>query len=248
MEKQRLTARKASVAEIVSGRFVHKGGLESSYILTPLGRKLSRVRVMGLIVDKFISPDEKYATITIDDGGETIRCKSFVNIKIFDGFTTGDLIDVFGKVRLYGGEIYVTPEIVRKVPSNADTLRMLELERIYKNQKRLINSITEIKKTTADMAETKRLAEKIATHDDVEGVLEADEAATTDVEEHVTATAEKRTKILDMVIQLDSGSGTDYADLTAKSGLPEPEVDAAVQELLESGICFEPRPGKIKKL
>lgn len=248
MEKQRLTARKASVAEIVGGKFVHKGGLESSYVLTALGRKLSRVRVMGLVVDKFISPDEKYATVTIDDGGETIRCKSFINIKIFDGLTTGDLIDVFGKVRFYGTEVYITPEIVRKMQSNADTLRMLELERICGKQRKLVASINQIMKTTADAAEIKRLAEKMAAPEEVEGVLEAEEAATTAAEEKVSAAAESRTKVLELIIQMDTGSGTDYASLTSKSGLPESSVDAAVQELLESGICFEPRPGKIKKL
>lgn len=248
MEKTRLTARKASIAEIVGGRFVHKGGMESSYVLTALGRRLSRVRVLGLVVDKFVSPDEKYATITLDDGSETVRCKSFVNIKIFDSMTTGDLVDVFGKVRLYGGEVYVTPEIVRKVPADAATLRMLELERIYARQRRLAGRVADIAKTTADAAEVKRLAAQFASAEDIEGVLEAEETATTAAEEKVSAAAENRGKVLALVVSLDAGGGTDYAELTAKSGLPETAVDAAVQELLESGVCFEPRPGKIKKL
>ena len=248
MEKQRMTAKKASLAEIVGGRFVQKGGLESSYVLTALGRRLSRVRIMGLIVDKFVSPDEKYATITLDDGSETVRCKSFVNIKIFDGLTSGDLVDVFGKVRFYGGEVYVTPEIVRKVPANADTLRALELARIYSQQRKLLNRVSEIEKSTADMAEVKRLTAQLAPSEDIEGVFEAEETAKTVTEEKVSAAAENKGKILDMIKQLDAGSGTDYAELTAKSGLPEAVVDATVHELLESGICFEPRPGKIKKL
>ncbi len=243
-----MTAKKASVAEVVGGRFVHKGGLESSYVMTSLGRKLSRVRVMGLVVDKFVSPDEKYATITLDDGSETIRCKSFVNIKIFDGMTLGDLVDVFGKVRFYGGEIYITPEIVRKVQANTGTMRMLELERVYTHQKKLIAKVAEITKTTADAAEVKRLSAQIATSEEVDGVLEAEEAATTAAEENVSAVAERRTKILELIIQLDGGGGTDYTELISKSGLPESVVDATVQELLESGVCFEPRPGKIKKL
>ncbi|MBU5557705.1 MAG: OB-fold nucleic acid binding domain-containing protein [Candidatus Aenigmatarchaeota archaeon] len=248
MEKQRLTAKKASIAEIVGGRFVQKGGLESSYVLTALGRRLSRVRIMGLVVDKFVSPDEKYATITLDDGTETIRCKSFVNIKIFDNLASGDLVDVFGKVRIYDGEVYVTPEIVRKVPANAEILRMLELEHIYIKQKQLSKRVAEIAKTTADAAEVKRLAAQFAAPQDVEGVLEAEEVAKATVEENMASAVENRNKILSLIIQLDTGNGTDYTELTAKSGIPEAAVEAAVQHLLESGICFEPRPGKIKKL
>lgn len=131
-EKRRLTAQKAAIAEIIRGKFVHMTGFESSYVQTAGGKRLTRVRVLGLIVDRFTSPDQKYATVTIDDGGETIRCKSFVNIKIFDGLTPGDLIEVFGKLREYGAEVYVTPELVRKVDANFETLRLLEFARANK--------------------------------------------------------------------------------------------------------------------
>src|SRR3972149_5400480 len=103
MEIKRLTAKKASIKELISGKYVKREGFESSYVLTNLGRKLSRVRIVALIVGKFISDDEKYAAITLDDSTETIRCKSFVNTKIFDGFGPGDFVDVFGKVREYNG-------------------------------------------------------------------------------------------------------------------------------------------------
>lgn len=144
METRRLTARKASLAEIVAGKYVKKTGFESSYILTNLGRRLTRVRVLGLIVDKYTSPDEKYATITLDDGKETIRCKSFINMKIFDGLTLGDLVDVFGKVKEYGGEIYIMPEMLKKAEPNVETLRMLELYKIFHEQK------NKIKKSSGD--------------------------------------------------------------------------------------------------
>ena len=111
MEIKRLTAKKASIKEIISGKFVKREGFQSSYVLTNLGRKLSRVRVLGLIVDKFISPDERYATITLDDSTDTIRCKAFINTKIFDGFGPGDFVDVFGKLREYNGEVYTTRNI-----------------------------------------------------------------------------------------------------------------------------------------
>lgn len=248
MEMKRLTAKKASINELINGRFVRRSGFESSYVLTNLGRRLSRVRVLGLIVDKFTSPDEKYATITIDDGTGTIRCKSFINIKIFDGFTNGDLVDIFGKVREYNEEIYMMPEIIRKVDSNFETLRLLELEKIFSEQKRKIKKIQELQKQTSDTNELKNIVQQFMSLEDAEGILEAQEMIESVVEEKTIESSEAKEKILKLIQNLDKGEGIDYQTIIKESGLTENVVDLAIQDLLESGICFEPKAGKIKKL
>ncbi|MEM5778193.1 MAG: OB-fold nucleic acid binding domain-containing protein [Candidatus Aenigmatarchaeota archaeon] len=248
MEMKRLTAKKASIGEIVNGRFIKKSGFESSYVLTNLGRKLSRVRVLGLIVDKFISADEKYATITLDDSTETIRCKAFINTKIFDGFGSGDLVDVFGKLKEYNEEIYIMPEIVVKVEPNFETLRILELEKIFKDQREKIKKIREIQKQTSDLAEIKAALKDVIPLEDIEGILEAQEVIENSIEEKVNSTNEIKNKILKLIETLDKGEGTDYNDILIKSGLPERNVDLVIQDLLESGVCYEPKPGKIKKI
>ncbi len=248
METKRLTAKKASLEEIISGKFIKKSGFESSYILTTLGRKLSRVRVLGLIVDKFISPDERYATITIDDSSETIRCKAFVNVKVFDNYNLGDLVDVFGKLREYNTEVYVMPEIIKKVNSNFETLRLLELEKIFREQKDKIKTVQDLKKKTSDLNELKIAARELIPSEDAEGILEAQETIENIVEEKNVEKIETKTKILKLIEIIDRGEGADYQDILKKSGLSENDVDFSIQELLESGVCFEPKPGKIKKL
>jgi len=248
MEIKRLTAKKASIREIISGKFVKKTGFESSYVLTNLGRRLSRVRIVGLIVDKFISADEKYATITLDDSTETIRGKAFINVKIFDGFTSGDLVDVFGKLREYNEEIYIMPEIIKKVGSNFETLRKLELEKILKEQKKKIKKIQEIQKQISDLDELKAAVKEIMPLEDVEGILEAQTMIESNVEEKAVTGTEIKSKILKFIEDLDKGKGADYQDILKKSGFSENEVDFAIQDLLESGVCFEPKPGMIKKL
>lgn len=248
MEIKRLTAKKTSIREIISGKFVRKSGFESSYVLTNLGRRLSRVRILGLIVDKFISADEKYATITLDDSTETIRGKAFINVKIFDGFTNGDLVDVFGKLREYNEEIYVMPEIIKKIGANFETLRKLELEKILKEQKKKIKKIQEIQKQISDLDELKAAVKEVMPLEDVEGILEAQEMIETVVEEKAVTGTEIKSKILKLIEDLDKGKGADYQDILKKSGFSENEVDFAIQDLLESGVCYEPRPGRIKKL
>jgi len=248
MEIKRLTAKKASISELMNGRFIKRSGFESSYVLTNLGRRLSRVRILGLIVDKFISPDERYATITLDDSTETIRCKSFINVKIFDGFGSGDLVDAFGKLREYNGEIYIMPEIIKKADSNFETLRLLELEVIFKEQREKIKKIRELQKQSSDLNELKVAIKEFMPLEDAEGILEAQEIIENVVEEKTVTVSEIKNKILNFIESSDKGNGVDYQDIISRSGFPEKDVDSAVQDLLETGICYEPKAGRIKKL
>lgn len=247
MEKTRLTAKISSNKEIISGRFIKKTGFESSYALTNLGRRLSRVRIMGVVVDKFVSPDERYATATLDDSSETLRCKSFVNVKIINDLNNGDLVDVIGKVREYNGEIYVMPEIITKADSNSETLRMLELEKLARDQRQKIEKVRELKRKTSDANELKELAKQFMPLEDFESIIEAEDLIEEEAEEKTVVASEVKSRILSLLDKAD-GDGTKYSEIIAKIGLPENEVDLAVQDLLESGVCFEPKAGRIKRL
>lgn len=248
IEIKRLTAKKACASEITKGRFFKKPGFESNYALTRLGRKLSRVRVMGLVVDRFAENGGSYSAITIDDTSDTIRCKFFGGTKIFDGIAEGDLVDVVGKVREYNGEIYIAPEIVTKITDpNFETLRMLEIAAITKRQKEKITKLRELKKMTADLKELKALAKDFMSEEDVESITEAWEI----IDETFAKKPEQAKDAKEIILKIigESGQeGADYQLVLAKSGLPENAVDVAIQKLLEGGILFEPRPGKLKSL
>ena len=248
MEIKRLTAKKSSIKEIVTGKFVKKEGFESSYVLTNMGRRISRARVVGLIVDKFISPDERYATLTLDDSTDTIRCKAFVNIKIFDGYKKGDMIESFGKVREYNEEIYIMSEIIKDIDPNFETLRKLELEKIVREQKEKIKKVRQIQKQTSDLNEMKTLLGKKMAYDDLESIIEAEVMMEEATEEKTITTNEIKNQILKLIEQIDMGDGADYQEIIKKSKFSENEVDFAIQDLLESGVCYEPKPGLIKKL
>ena len=207
MDIKRLTAKKASAKEIVSGKYVKREGFQSSYVLTNLGRRLSRVRVLGVIVNRFISDDEKFATITLDDSTDTMRCKVFVNTKILDGFGPGDFVDVFGKLREYNGEVYMMPEILRKADSNLETLRMLEMEKIFRKQKEKIKKIQELQKQTSDLKELRSLVKDLMTLEDLEGILEAKEMIENIVEEKTITTSEVKTQILKLIEKMETEQG-----------------------------------------
>lgn len=248
MDRTRLTAKISSNKEVVSGRFVKKTGFESSYVLTNLGRRLSRVRVMGLVVDRFISPDERYAALTLDDSTETVRCKSFVNIKIISDLNSSDLVEIFGKIREYNGEIYIMPEIILKVSPNFETLRMLETEKLSREQREKIEKVRELKRKTSDANELKELAKQFMSLEDFESILEAEELIEAEAENKTVETSEVKSRILKLIQTLNGGDGAKYSEIIVKSGLSENDVDFAIQDLLESGICYEPKAGRIKIL
>jgi len=244
-----MTAHIANVDEIVTGKFVKKTGFESNYILTRFGRKISRARVMGVIVDIYKSADMKYAALTIDDSTNTLRAKAFVNIIIFDNFKAGDLIDLVGKVREYNDEIYIIPEILRKVSPNQEILRGLELKKIYIDQVSKIRKLRVLQKQSSDLSELKVLASKSGIGEEiVEGILEADELIKIDTEVKTQESSQMKDKILELVEKLDEGKGAEYQNILTESKIEEEKVDSAIQELLEEGVCFEPKAGMIKKL
>jgi len=82
----------------VNGKYVKDEGMNPSYVISPLGMKLSRVRILSFITDKFVSPDKKFGSITLDDGTETIRAKVFRAVSMIEGLDKGDMVDVIGKV------------------------------------------------------------------------------------------------------------------------------------------------------
>lgn len=245
-EQRRLTAIKVDIDSIVKGRFVKGEGFNPSYVLSPLGLRLSRIRVLATIVDKFLSPDGKFATITLDDNTATIRVKSFNSRVSFENLRKGDLVDVIGKLRIYNGEIYIVPEVISKVQDpNFWLLRKLELLKQKREMKRINALVREMQKQTSDIEELKKVMEKKygIEPDIVESILQAQE----EVPERIDIRAE-REKIIKLIEDLDEGNGCEYSKLIDASGLPEDVVENIVNELLSDGTCFEPRPGYIKLL
>ena len=94
---KRETAKKVRISDITQGEWVKKEGMEPSYIVTPWGENVSRARILGTVVAKFVAEDDNFASLTIDDSTDTIRAKTFktsqpiasVNLSGSVRYTTG---------------------------------------------------------------------------------------------------------------------------------------------------------------
>jgi RPA family protein len=210
MAIRRMTALKVRTSDIINGKWVKQEGMEPSFVKTSSGVEISRARIMGTIVSKFVSDDGNFASITLDDSTETIRAKTFKTVKPLDTVEVGNTVDLIGKVREYNGEIYLIPEVVVKVADpNMEILRKVEIMK----------------------------------HSGAETVSANEEAEKADKKE---GSDSLRMEIIKVIEQ--SGKGVSYNEIMKSIKAPEEDIEAIVNELLSEGICYEPTPGKIRKI
>lgn len=243
MDKKRLTATKTKIKEISGGSFVKQEGFNPNYVLAKDGLRLSRVRVLATIVDKFVSDTGKFASLTLDDGTDTVRAKIFNAMSLIDGLEKGDVVDMVGRVKEYQDEVYLAPEIIWKTETAMEILRELEYKQQEKETERKKKIVLQHRSQVADAAELVRVMQERfnISEDEVEAFLQSDqqeEKEKDDLKKHVLSLIEK----------MDSGEGCEYKELVETSNMKEEEIDSIIADLLGEGSCFEPRPGRIKKV
>lgn len=241
MPIKRLTAKKVRICDIVNGRYFpgSREDMRPSYVITPLGQKISRVNLIASVTEKFLSEDENYSTITIDDGTEAIRVKTFrENVSLLKNIKPGDIVLVIGKIKEYNEEVYVNGEIIRKVEDvNYESLRKLEILNQLVEQKKAIEGI---KKLFGKVPE-----EELKNYAKSKGIENLDA-----IIENLKATKEidYKPKVLKLIESLDEGEGVEISKILELSDLPENVIEKAINELLASGEIFEPSPGVLRKI
>ncbi len=201
---KRNVAYKFRIGDILIGKPVMNG---DRFSFLELGnKKIIRVNVIGNIVDKYESGDErKYLFMTLDDGSGQIKLKTFGDDSDkFKNIYQGQTVIVIGILRYWNDETYISPEIIRERDPKYLLLRKLETER--------------------DKALNARPVERgqiIAVKD----------------------------KILELTKNSEDNGGIEVDEIILKLREFSPAIiNQEIQKLLEEGIAFEPRPGKIRYL
>ncbi len=246
METLRQTTSRARISDIVTGNFVRKEGFEPSYVLTDLGQRISRIYLIGTIVDKFMNENGNYSSITIDDDSDSIRIKAFKEqVNIFDNFNVGDLVMVIGKVRNYADENYIIPEIVKEVTDpNLESLHKLEVLKQFMLHKKALKIIKKEKENFGDVEKLKNyVKEQYGIDEDVvDSTLEVFSM------EEETKEKDYKPLLLETLDRLDEGEGVEIKKLLEESKLPEHTFEETINEILSDGVCFEPKPGIIRRV
>ncbi len=219
----RQTARKVRVSDLMNGTWVKREGMEPSFVTTPYGEDVARARILATVVAKFISEDGNFGSLTLDDGTDTIRAKCFQELKPLEKAEVGDLVELIGKAREYQGEVYIMPDIITKVQdTNLELLRRLEI----------MKKLRDFKPGKNGMGEG---GQEIQPQEASRGGRPGGED-----------NPELRKRILRMIEARPEGM--EFREIMEKAKAPEPQVETILNDILSEGICYEPTPGKIRKI
>ncbi|RLE38669.1 hypothetical protein DRJ17_03355 [Candidatus Woesearchaeota archaeon] len=111
--QKRLVAHKLWISDILNSRYIKQEGWQPNYIKCVDGREISRVNILGVIVDK--ENVNGVLQFTLDDGTGQINTRAFEAPLKSDDVDTGNIVQIIGKVRAYNENIYILPEIITKI-------------------------------------------------------------------------------------------------------------------------------------
>lgn len=103
---------------------LQKIDIANALVVKPL-----RVNIVGTIVQSFVSNDKNYGFLIIDDGTETMRIKCWSeSVPMMAKAKVGDIVRVIGEVKEYEGEVYISPEILKRLADpNWEIVQKLEI-------------------------------------------------------------------------------------------------------------------------
>lgn len=222
---ERMPAVICDVKRISTGRYVEMPGWEPNFVVMDDRLKVSRVNVIGTITQA--EQDGTIVRYALADASGMISLRSYETNEL--EASPGDLVIVIGRPRAYQDEIYLVPEIIRKVEPAWAAYRKRQLELLETERSALEPiEITEPEAPSEPRAESPRTETRAP-----EPVGDA-----TDTE-----------RIYALIERIDSGDGADMSDVLSqaeKDGIAEAEK--AIHHMLEMGDIFEIRAGKLKVL
>ncbi len=144
--QKRQTAYKLWINDIVNGKIEKQEGEFGINYFSFKENNVSRVNLMAVVVAKNENEDKSFISITLDDGSNTIRVKTWKeDVRFLDPLEIGSIVNVIGKVKNYNDENYIVPEIVKKVDPNLYLIRKYELLKIYGKPTEKVNQVFEEK-------------------------------------------------------------------------------------------------------
>ena len=236
----RSPAKKVRISDLLNGKYFYgsKEEMKPSHVITPFGESISRVNIIGTVVDKFVGEEGKYSSITIDDGSDAIRIKSFEEFP-FEKIELGDLVKVIGRIKEYNGEIYVTYEMTEKVDDpNFELLSKAEV----------LNSLMKRKKIVDDIKLISNQIEEVELRTYARDTYSIDEEALSVIIESKKKEIDYKPIVLDVIGKLDEGKGVEIKKLFEVLNLPENVIEKTLNDLINDGSLYEPVIGSLRKV
>jgi len=130
MKFARQTAYKLWISDLLNAEYNKGAGEFDPGFLTVRNLEVSRVNLVGVVVDK--SNLDNYMIVTLDDGSGGITLRLWgEDINLFSTAEVGKFLFVIGRVKMFNNAKYILPEIIKVVNPSWIKLRRLELNRTY---------------------------------------------------------------------------------------------------------------------
>lgn len=199
-EFKRHIAYKMRIGDLLQGQVIME--MDRFKALELDNKQIIRVNLIANITDKFLQEGEKkFGSLTLDDASGQIKLKLFGDdVAKFTPFAQGDTVAVIGLLRAWNGEVYVTPEIIKKRDPTFLMVRKLEID-----------------KTRPKIVEKTELVKV-------------------------------RDAILDKIKNEDTNGGVETEKLVMEIKATPDVINNEIRKLLEEGMVYEPRPGKLRYL
>lgn len=224
---KRQTAIKVWISNLLNGQYIKQDGeFEPNYVEVN-GKKIGRVNLIANVVFRYQSEDGKYLSLTLDDGSYQIRLKAWNEAtEILMAINVGDVVNVIGRPRKFNDELYVVPEIVKKLDDlHWELARKAELFKEYGKPMKVDVTIQQVREEPKEQVE------------ETGGI----------VEEKIED-SEDRHKILALIEQFGHENGVESEEIVSKSGMDKDLVEEIILELLKNGEIYEPRPNVLRIL
>jgi RPA family protein len=177
---------------------------EGKFLFLELGdKRVVRLNILANCVDKFIQEGEKqFATLTVDDASGQLKLKAFGDdIEPLKEIMQGDTLQIVGNMREWNGELYMIPEVVKKVDARWLLVRKLEIQNARKDLPAAENGSNDLKNS-----------------------------------------------LMDKIKAAETDGGIDTDALIMEVEASPDAINAEVKKLLEEGLVYEPRPGRLRYL
>jgi len=222
---KRQVAHKVRLGDLASGKYVRvEGEWEPNHIKTSDGRIFSRANIIAVVASDPES-EGNYSSFILDDGTAQVPVRIFDDIKA--NVSLGDVVLVIGRPREVGGQIYLTPEIIKKVVNK----KWIDYRRLE------LASLPELKEVGRD--ETPKPQEPIETKPEIEEIIEKPKEPETNEINPVD-------EIINIIRELDKENGADTEEVIEATTVKNAE--ALIDNLLKEGEIFEITSGKLKVL
>ena len=177
---------------------------EGKFLFLELGdKKIVRINILANCVDKYIQEGEKqFASLTVDDASGQLKLKAFgEDIEPLKEIMQGDTLQIIGNMREWNGELYMIPEVVKKVDPRWLLVRKLEIQNARK-----------------------------------------------DIPVSGSGDSDLKNSIMEKIKGAETEGGIDVDTIIMDTEASPDAINGEVKKLLEEGLIYEPRPGRLRYL